>query len=513
MRKLLFLIFLFACLVRFFYFPENIYFGYDQARDAFESQNIYRNSDLKVIGPSTAEENLFHGPLYWYLIGPLYLLGDGDPKFPAAMLLIINAAGLFVIFWIGRTLFNFKAGILAALLYAFSFEQTQYALYFGNPAPAVLTMMLFYGGLAILIFKKRWLGLPISLTGLGLSIQFEFFLVYLFAILLILLIFFRNSVIKVLNLKRVTISLSVLFITLTSFLFAEIKFDFRTMRSLLSIVTTIQPKEESNQALSLYFGKLLRHINDNLFSFDNFYHVQNATMIMFLVLACISFYILIKKKSEYQKILFLLVWIFSSSLLLIFGTSELYYTNIGISPALILLASFLIVQLFERFLALGLVLTLVILLSNIGLIMGQNPKGIISGIYVQEGMLLSNEKRVIDYIYSEAKGKPIVVSALTMPLKINTTWAYLFNWYGKEKYGYLPYWAGETALGYPGSLPFWKSQEESYIMFSIIEPTRGIRPAFIENFIEEQEQYGKVTDEKTFGEKPYAQLKVQKREN
>lgn len=509
MRKLLFLIFLVACFIRFLGFPENIYFGYDQARDAFQSQNIYKNFDLKIIGPSTAVENLFHGPLYWYLIGPLYLLGDGDPKFPAAMLLIINAAGVFVIFWIGRTLFNFKVGILAALLYAFSFEQTQYALYFGNPAPAVLTTMLFYGGLAILIFKKRWLGLPISLIGLGLSIQFEFFLVYLFAILSILSIFFRSSITQTLNKKRVLISTLAFLAPSLSFLLAEIKFEFRTVRTIFEIFTRQGSSVwDLGNATARYFDKLALHINDNIFSFS-----PTLTRFIFLIFIFLAFYLLVKRKRNYQQVLFLSIWVFSSILMIFFGIPELYYTNIGISPAFILMSSFFIALLPVRFFVLGLVFTIVILLSNVLLIVKQSEKGIISGIYVQEGMLLSREKQVMDYIYSQAKGEPIVVSALTMPLKINTTWAYLFNWYAKEKYGYLPYWAGEVALGYPGSLPLWKSQEESYIMFSIIEPTRGVRPVFIENFIEEQEQYGEVTDEKTFGEKSYAQLKVQKREN
>jgi hypothetical protein len=68
------LIFVLALGIRFLWFPQNAYFGFDQARDAFNSQEIYQNKDFKIIGPSSTHGGLYHGPIYWYLIGPIYLL-------------------------------------------------------------------------------------------------------------------------------------------------------------------------------------------------------------------------------------------------------------------------------------------------------------------------------------------------------------------------------------------------------------------------------------------------------
>ena len=505
MKRFIFLIFVFGCFIRFIYFPDNIYFGYDQARDAFESQNIYKNIDFKIIGPSAAAENLFHGPLYWYLIGPLYLLGNGDPKFPAAFLLIINAVGIFIIFWIGKLLFNPRVGILSAIIYAFSFEQTQYALYFGNPGPAVLTIMMFYGGLVLLTFKKNWRGLSISLAGLGLSIQLEFFLVYLIVVFIFWLALFKNTVVKVLNLKRIITSGIILFLTIFPFILAELKFDFRTIKTLLGLFPKISVSEKT-QNYGLYLEKLSQHMRDNISSLID-------SHFMLVVFTILIFYALLKYKKDSREILFLVTWILSSSTLLVFGSSELYYTNIGVSLAFILLTAYLVSKISKKLFFLASIIVFTIAFSNVKLITNQNKNGIINKIYVQEGMLLSREKAVVDYIYKEADGKPIVVSALTMPLKVNTTWSYLFKWYGEGKYGYLPFWSGEAALGFPGGLPSWKSQREDYIMFSIIESTRGVRSAFVENFLEEQEQYGQILEEKVFGEKSYAQLKVQKRGN
>src|SRR3989344_648924 len=192
MKKILFLIFVLALVLRFLYFPQNIYFGYDQAREAFSALSIYKDFDLKIVGPSTEREGLFHGPLIWYLEAPFYLLGGGDPIYPAAFLLILNALGVFVIFWIGNVLFDWRAGLVASLIYAFSFGQTQYAMFFTAPNPAVLAIMLFYGGLAIFIFKKDWRGIPLALFSWGIAVQSEFFLLYQGLILFAVCIAFRR---------------------------------------------------------------------------------------------------------------------------------------------------------------------------------------------------------------------------------------------------------------------------------------------------------------------------------
>lgn len=510
MKKILFLVFALAVVVRFLYFPQNIYFGYDQARDAFESMSIYKNFDLKIIGPSTEKEGLFHGPLYWYLIGPFYLLGGGDPAFPMAFLLVLNSFGVFVIFWLGKILFDVKTGVIAAVIYSISFGQTQYAMYFTDPAPAVLTIMLFYGGLALVIFKKDWRGLPIALLGLGLSVQFEFLTLYQTAILFLIFMLFRKQFTETFSLKMAMVSFLSLVLSLSTFILSEIKYGPRTITSLFKMLVEAGNREQHSQntlilVVSKYFKNLSIEFRDNVFAFGE-------SRVFLVLLLGMTAFLVYKRKKEISKVVFLLVWFFSSSIVYLFGIPNLYYFNIGISPALIIMTAYFLSSVWGKAKPLTFILLVLVIAGNIILVRKQNPKGIINDIYVQEGMLLEREKKVIDYIYSEAGGVPISVGALTMPLRINTTWAYLFSWYGKVRYGYLPYWTEASAQGFAGEgvLPKWRSQVKA-IHFSIIEPTRGVRQPFVDQFLEEGAQYGEVIDERVFGEGEQARLVVQKR--
>ena len=71
-KVLLLLIFLLALIIRLLYFPDNTYFGFDQARDAYAVKEIL-TGDLKVQGPPTATGILHHGVLYYYIFAPFYL--------------------------------------------------------------------------------------------------------------------------------------------------------------------------------------------------------------------------------------------------------------------------------------------------------------------------------------------------------------------------------------------------------------------------------------------------------
>ena len=115
------LIFLLAVILRFLYYPQNTYFGFDQARDAFAVREIL-NGNLKIVGPPTATGIFHHGVLYYYIFAPFYLFSGGDPVAVSLFLRALNAAGIFLLFLIVNPMFGAVAAYLAMFLFAVSFE-------------------------------------------------------------------------------------------------------------------------------------------------------------------------------------------------------------------------------------------------------------------------------------------------------------------------------------------------------------------------------------------------------
>lgn len=492
------LIVLFCCIgliVRFLYFPSNIYFGFDQARDAYAVLDILKGH-LKIIGPTTSTPGFFHGVLYYYIFAPFYFLAKGSPIGVGGFLRVTNVLGIVIIFFISRNLFNKKIGLIAAWLFAISFEQTQYALFLNHPSLAVISILIFYLGLSQLFFQNKKIGFLITMIGLGLSIQFELVLLYLLGVLLVLGMYFHKSFL-LLNKKAIIYGLIALTILLSSFIAAEIKF---------RLINTHNIKAVTGTSGTNFFSTIPRNIalisnravHDNLFAGDQFLNLVTLTLTAVLV------YLFVKSRNFRSKLFFLAIWFCGGFVMYLHDTSAspLYYYSVGASSSLLIFVSLLISKLLSnrRSYIIGWVVLIAITLSNLQLIRTQNPKGPLPTINVQTKMLLLDEKKVLDYIYQKASSQPFAVNALTMPYNVNTTWSYLFSWYGQQRYGYKPVWGGDAAEGFPGSLIVNKSRSTlPELKFLIIEPTRGIAPWIIDDFMRQENYFTKVNIEKQIG--------------
>lgn len=503
---MIFFIFIFALILRFLYFPNNIYFGYDQARDAFATQEII-NGQLKLIGPSTTFEGLRHGVLYYYLYAPFYILGKGNPEVVAAFLRIANALGVFIIFIIGRILFNRYIGLISAWLFAISFEQTQFALYFNHPSFAVISTMLMFLGLGLLIFRKQEFGLILALFGLGLSIQFELILTYLIAPFLLNLLIFKK-LLPPINLKILTLGLITFLLTISTFIAAEIKYNFRSIFFLQQLLFN-ETDKSFFKIISTYLFEMGQVIRFNLVSISQLISITGVILLLLFLLSTII------RKNEgglltfgNKQTFFLGIWFFSAIVpYIITGGSDLnvdiiqYHPNVGISASLILFTSYLLFIVGKKLhFFIIFVSVFLIFLGNLILIQKINPDGSMPQINAQSFMLISDEKGILDYIYKDAKGEQFAVKAITLPFYINTTWSYLFEWYGQQRYGYLPIWGGKNAIGYPGNLEVEEAQNKlPSKRYLIIEPVRGIPQHLINSYLEEESYFTDLEEERKIG--------------
>lgn len=491
-KELLFVLAIIAVgvILRFIYFRESVYFGYDEARDAFRSQEIYIQKDLKLLGPVANFPGLHHGPLSWYLIGPLYLIGGGNVFFVSAVFRIANILGAVLVYLIGKKFFNKRTGFISALIYAFSFEQGQYAIYIGNLPLAIFAWLgLFYG--AALIYKdNNHKGLVLMFASVAAAAQLEIILSYMFVVLLVLLFLLRDKVLKI-EKKMWIVSFLTMALILSTFVVAELKFNFQSTRAFLDLLKNgYDVMQAGDTRISLYLKMFLRLFHDNVIALPSLKYLAAVALAEILLLLYF-----VKKVPS---LVFILVWIFSAATILPIGGYNAYYVNVGIGVGIIIGLGFLLDRLIKKNKALGLLILSAVLFSNLFLILKHNQDSLIVEIKAQSHMKLADELKVIDEMYSNAQGEGFTVRATTMPYGIQTVWAYLFNKYGEEGWGYLPYWEKELVEGYPGKLPRPK-KGTTCVRYLIKEPTRGIPEGLINRDEEEENLFSKVEEEKIIG--------------
>lgn len=486
-KIILTIIFLLAICLRLFYFPQNTYFGFDQARDAFAVREIL-NGDLKVTGPPTATGIINHGVLYYYLFAPFYFLSGGDPSSVSLFLRILNSAGVFLTYLIVYPMFGVAAGLFSSLLFAISYEQTQFSLFLNHPSLAIISVLLFYLGLSTWIFRKKEWGFFLAFLGLGLSIQFEFVEIQLLAIFTLFLIVFRRRIPK-LSIKKIIVVVISFFLPLSSYIISEVKNNFNVIKQipLFFQASPFQPKQY------IHLNIINRSLHDNLIA-----HPILA-VVLGLVLLIILITLSLKKKITNQ-LTFLTLWFFGGLLVYFITWNDAYFYNTGTSISLLIFAAFLLSRIYSKNKIVSLLILSLVFASNIYLITMNNPLGPNQKINPQIGLLLRDQQKIIDFIYQKAEGEKFAVNALTMPYNVNTTWSYLFEWYGQKKYGYVPVWGGDAAFGFPGNLKIEKAKSRlPDKRFLIIEPLEGIPSYLIDSFIANEEKYTNTIEKKNVG--------------
>lgn len=481
-------IFILSLLVRLLFFPDNVYFAYDQARDAFAALDILKG-DFKIIGPpSFASDKLFPGPLVYYFYAPIYFLFGPDPTFVSFFLRFYNSLGIFLTFFIGSIIFNKKVGLISAILFAISYEQTQYTLLISHQPMAIITVLMFYLGLALLLFKKEPKGLVLAFLGWGLSVQFHYGYILLGLVLPILTILFWQRF-KTIPIKYYLLSLAVWLVTLSSFALAEIKYHLNS--------GYLAEASASGSSFHLYPLQTLNILNR--FLHDLFLSNYSFTPIIAAILLLFILYLL-RIKELRPKILFLIIWLLGGLTPYLISGVSTYYYSAAASVSLILISAFVITTQLNKRIILGVLLLLAIIGNNFFLILTYNRWGPGSDTVIQKGMLIEEQKKILDYIYQSANHQPFSMGALSVPLNVNTTWSYLFEWYGQKQYGYLPVWGGKAASGFPGSLPVITSRSSlPQIQYLIIEPVDNVLPkAYIQQVFKEEAYFSNVVEEKRF---------------
>lgn len=475
---LLSLIFLLAIAMRLIYFNDGLTFGYDQARDMFQALEIWNKDPIKLIGPQSDRPGLHHGSFYWYLISPAVNLSGGDVWVTRFYLILISCITIFFIYDLTKSLFpqerrspsfNNKIAILASFLFAISFEATEYARWLSNPPSAILTSTISFWSLQKLIDGKKW-ALATLLFSWGLSVQFQLFMLYQLVVFPLVWVILKGFTLPKLSKQDIVIAVVAFLVSIFSFIATEFTFRFQNTTALWKLVgSNTNINASFSNILITFFDRLVHIFYVNIWGINIFFAGIISIVTLTLSLRVISSNIKYKKS-----ILFLVLWIISPIFLHFFIETNINYVALGVGVGAIILTSYFLFE-FLKSPALrwvGLIAVLIIVVGNINLILRFNKTG--EALFsVQQKVNLKDELEVIDWIYNQAGGKPFYLNTITNPAFINTTWSYLFNWYGRSKYGYMPIWWGETQVGVYGSNVVYSEKKETDLHFLIIEPTVG----------------------------------------
>lgn len=487
--------------LRLLYF-DAVTFGYDQARDALQSISIIKNLHPKIIGPTTDIRGLFHSPLYWYIVSPFYYLSGGDPVVARIPMVFINVLNILFIYFIAKQILkNEKIALLSSLLMAVSFEAVQYARWLSNPPPALLTTAIFFYGFW-LVLKKKPLGLPLMLFIWGFSVDFQFFLAYqlLFLIAAAVYLFLKDKKTIIKSLKRFYWLYLASAFPWVFYITSEIKFRFQGTRALLGFITNHNPNANNSMIpkLNNFINSLIKNVAVNLTGSN-----KEIAVYVLVILMVYLFYIVVVNKKLRGAILFLGIWLISPIIIYPIEKNNSYFLNIGNVYPLILLTIVALVDSTSRFRKISsyilAVVLIVILYTNMSQVIAENKKGE-TLFSLQDSQVLTDEKRVIDYTYVKSSKKMFSFDTLTNPLYIDTTWAYLYDWYGKKKYGYMPIWEGSYLDDFGKEIKFTDASNLEIGMshYMIFEPPI-FEPAYIKTYSRYEDKRSKLLEAKKFG--------------
>lgn len=445
-------------------FFKSVTFFYDQARDAFSAMNIWQGDPIKVLGPTSDIPGVNHGPLYWYIISPTLAISDGNILYAKVLLILINLLGIYFIYDLSKNLFKNKAiALTSSFLYAISFEAVAYGRWLSNPNLALITIAISFWSLWKFIQGKKWAFITLLISW-GLSIQFEIFMVYQIIVFIVIWLALQGQRIPKISTKVLIYGIFGFLAAISTYILAEIKFHFQATIAIFNFLSIQKSLGQSFVGMfNSYIERLVNIFYLNFWGINLFFAGLMAGLILLIAFQK-------TKSGEYKKeFVFLLIWLFSPVVINFFSGPNSNFVSLGALFPAIIVSSFFLNSLAKKWKVLMYVAFALIIFSNLNLILSKNKEGDVL-FTVQKQMILKDELSVIDWTYKEAGGKPFKLNTYTQPIFINSTWAYLFNWYGKSTYGYMPIWWGEKQVDVAGANVKFADETATNFEFFIIEP-------------------------------------------
>lgn len=464
-------ILLLAFVLRVLWLPHNLFFGFEQGRDLLAVHGIVNLEDLRLIGPKTDLDGVFHGALSYYLLVPLFIIAGGDPFWIIVFLIALNVLSIVFLYKAIYLLLGKKVALFSTIFYALSYSSIIYSRWLSNPnlIPA-LAIGIFYS-LVKARSDSRFLVLTAGLWAVVFHLSLASAATLLLPILLFVFLYRINISIRVLILSLATILL-----ILSPYVLFELRHNFILTQGLQKFIQTNTSVVDKWGAFDQFSNELV----DNFFPSN-----RKIALFSFLGTLVAAFWFGKRNKASLVSLLFLFLPPFFFFVLGIRPLRHIYITTPIFLSIIIAIA---ISNLVEKKRYLGYILFIVVVLGNLWAIMALLPESKSNFLQRSQRTYLGDEKRIIDYVYQDTKGQSFSYDYYSIPYWKKEAWEYLFLWYGQSKYGYLP------------------KEERTEIFYVLIEPDEG-QPLYQKNWYEGLDKDSILVSSFTSGK-----LKVEKRE-
>ncbi len=484
--------------IRLYSIRDNqVYFWFDQSRDAIESRKIINDKDLKIQGPSASGTNdtVYHGVLYYYIIGHVYSYFQ-NPLIVSAFIAALCSVGIIGLFKLIEDITSspYLASI-GSLLYIFSFESIELSTWLSNPVIGFAVIPFYYLSLWKVFYRHRlnWI-IALSIS-LGILLQSSVWSIYFVmpVLLAYLYLLFRNKdqAMQLFTLKNNILFLLPLLAIVSPMLLTQAKLYFAGIFSFEEFSSAAKSDSSYNFALLKdLVAMVLNKIANSIFP---------QLPLLSLVIVLSTFYV-IAKRARSEVVLFLTTILTAPFWLLAIQPRDTYYTLFGLG--MVIYIAFVISLTFLKKswrIILSAAFLAIFAASNI-IQLNAYRKDNLHSFAIQADTMLRDQLELLDKTYELANGQPFTISSFTNPYLYNTTWSFLYGWYGKNNYGYTPKFVGSDQSGIYGGELLEAAGNTGAIHFSIIEPSAGIADVFLTDFISSQEELsGQAKDSFVFG--------------
>lgn len=273
----------------------DFFYLFDQARDYLLVKDIVDAHSLTLIGTHSGLGGFFHGPLWLYMLAPIYIFGGGNPFSFTYFYIGLQLVTVLVAYLVGSKLYGDKGGLLVSLLIALSLATwSSVPNTIGVNVVPLVFLGLFYFLIKFLRGEEKAFIFAVFLAGL--SLQFETALpLVLIPILVVIYILNRESI---KNIKLIALSVVSYALSISTFVLFDLRHNFLMTTAVLNSFFGGQ-KEKGYLELK---DRIPAHFSSLLGTYKNILFNENFLLVLLLaVIFIFAIFLFLKGKVKYKK--------------------------------------------------------------------------------------------------------------------------------------------------------------------------------------------------------------------